>query len=423
MSQRVSYCIRAGGGAFFLTVLLWLALMIPGRVVAERAPTADSQKALQAAVNWLIGTHQNDDGGFTSFSTGANLADSDVGGTADALLALAVVDADLALPLAYLESAPEAVAAYVGQNGGTAGKLILAVTLSGADPRDFGGHNLVLSTTAHLSPSGQFGVNTPFEQALAIAGLAAAGEAVPLTATTWLLERQAVDGDLAGSWDDGYGTPGNADATGMAILALLGSGQDVAQPIRAAIDFLARAQLPSGGWEYGPGLGESANSTALALHALLVTGQDVFSAGGPWQPVGGVNPVEALLAWQSESGAFQADFGQGRFDDFFATVQSLPALSAAVDLAPLPPAETVTAAPPPTMVPTDVPDEPAPTSVLTIAPEPEATAVPVPTVTAESTPADTPEAAGANVPWLLVIGVIALVVAVGGGLWYWHGRS
>ena len=47
----------------------------------------DPQQSGMQAIEWLKTTHQNDDGGFSSFSGGANLAPSDVGGTVDALLA------------------------------------------------------------------------------------------------------------------------------------------------------------------------------------------------------------------------------------------------------------------------------------------------------------------------------------------------
>lgn len=428
MRQRVSLCFAVGGVAVLLTAVVWLALLMPGRVMAERAPGTDLPGALQASADWLVSNHQNEDGGYTSFSTGADLADSDVGGTVDALLALASAGAEVAPPLAYLVDQPDAVADYAGQNGGTAGKLVLALALSGADPRDFAGHNLVLSVTSHLSPSGQFGVNTSFEQALAMMGLATAGETVPVSATNWLLEQQVVEGDLAGSWDDGYGTLGNPDATGMAILALLASGQAVIEPVQSAVDFLARTQLSSGGWEYGADFGESANSTALALQALLASGQDVFTAGGPWQPEGGKTPVEALLSWQSESGAFQADFGQGRLDDFFATVQSLPALGLAANLAPEPqpteaPVQTATAVTSPTSIPTDAPAEPSTTPPPAATPEQEPTTMPEPTATAvEESVTDAPAVAGGDSPLPYIIIAVALVLVIGAGLWYLRGR-
>jgi len=61
-------------------------------------------------------------------------------------------------------------------------------------------------------------------------------------------------------------------------------------------------------------------------------GEDITSVDSPWVKQG-VTPLAALLSWQGESGAFQADFGEGRFDDFFSTVQSMPAVSSVEELA------------------------------------------------------------------------------------------
>ena len=75
---------------FFLAVLLlglgW------SRQLAAAPPlqqTRDQNQACIAAADWLISTHKNRDGGYTSFSTGADVAASDAGGTLDAILALA----------------------------------------------------------------------------------------------------------------------------------------------------------------------------------------------------------------------------------------------------------------------------------------------------------------------------------------------
>lgn len=316
----------------FIVLLSWLALWQPAASAApasqEGAPRSPAV-ALTAAAEWLVATHQNSDGGFTSFSTGANNAPSDVGGTVDALLALAATDRDVSAQIAYLTADAEAVAAYAGQDGSTAGKLALALAAADEDPGDFGGQNYVVRLTEHLSPTGQYGVTNAFNQALALLGLAAAGESAPETAVAWLTGLQATEGDLAGSWDDGFGTAGNADATAMAVLALLRGGFDPSDPaIQTALDFLSRTQLASGGWEYGAGFGENANSTALVIQALAVAGEDLDSQDGRWSK-GGRTPIDALLSWQSASGAFQADLGSGRADDFFATVQAIPALAAA----------------------------------------------------------------------------------------------
>lgn len=295
---------------------------------------SSQQEAAVSAAEWLVVAHQNEDGGYTSFSTGAG-ADSDVGGTVDAVLALAAAGYNVAAPfpgqeqtpLAYLAAHPAEVAAYAARGGGPNGKLILALVAAGEDPRSFGNYNFVISLTEQISPTGQYNASTPFDQSLALLAHSAVSPTVPQEAIAWLVEQQAQEGDLAGSWGDGFGTEGNTDATAMATMALVAAGVPADEPaISAARDFLATTQAESGGWGYAPSLDESANSTALALQALAALGQDFYSAEGTWA-VDGISPLAALLAWQSDSGAFQADFGEGRADDFFTTVQALPALT------------------------------------------------------------------------------------------------
>ena len=291
----------------------------------------DQRTAARAAAWWLVSAHQNDDGGYAPFSSGANQMTSTVGGTADAMLALGAAGYPLdepfpgksQTPLNYLHGGPDDVAAYAASGGGPAGKLIQALVVADQDPYDFAGYNLVVSLTNHLSTAGQFAL-TPYQHSLAILGLAAVGEPVPVTATQWLTSQQ----NVAGAWSDGFGTDDNVDATGMAVMALVASDVPTsATSLISATHFLAGAQLSSGGWPYAPGPGavESTNSTALAVQALSALGEDFYGDGNPWAQDG--TPLEALLAWQREGGAFQVDFGGGAFDSFYATVQALPAVT------------------------------------------------------------------------------------------------
>jgi len=403
----------------------------------EDVPFPDSAEALQAALDWLVGTHQNSDGGYTSFSFGADQGSSDIGGTVDALLAIGSAGADSFAPVNYLVDNLEDLTAYAGQDGSTAGKTVLALTAAGEDPADFEGNDFVLTLTGHLSPTGQFKVNTAFNQSLAMLGLAAAGEAVPDSAAEWLLGLQAADGDLSGSWDDGFGTLGNADSTAMSVMALIAAGRGEDDSVTAALEFLGRTQMLSGGWEYGLGFGENANSTALVMQALVMGGEDISSPDSPWMQQER-SPQVALLAWQGESGAFQADFGDGGFDDFFSTVQSIPALGLISPLTAEPtavPTESAepTAMPEPTAAPTETPLPPAvePTT------PPEPTAPSEPAVTAVEAPAEVEnepeieetaqsdadsEGDGIN-PWVAVIiglGVITLTIVAAVYLWKNH---
>ncbi len=290
-------------------VALALLLFLGG--VATTSPTLAQSDPLQTAVSWLISTHQNEDGGFTSFSTGANQAPSDIGGTLDALQAIAAAGGDTHTPLAYLRAQGSLLSDYARTDGGSAGKALLALSAAGADPRSFAGQDLTRTLTETISPTGEYNTNAPYAQAVAILGLLSVPEYVADTAVTWLQNRQAADG----SWDDGFGTAANVDATAMAIMALVAVGVPADSPdLTNAGDFLRQARQANG-WEYATGFGPNANSTALALQALSALGDDVSAY------------QEGLLAWQSASGAFQADFGSGPFDDFFTTVQAIPALT------------------------------------------------------------------------------------------------
>lgn len=299
-------------------------IAIPDR----RDAVADQHDAVHNAVLWLIGNHQNDDGGYTSFSAGANQAPSNVAGTMDAILAISAAGYNPAAnfpgktnnPVAFLRNNPAGMADYARTGGGPAGKVILGLTTANQNPRDFMGYNFVISLTEQLSPSGQYNAVTAFDQSLALLSLSAVNETVPISTTQWLRDQQAANG----SWDDGFGTAGNADASGMAVMALIANDEPlISTSLISATSFFRGAQMPTGGWEYGPGFGENANSTALVVQALSAMGEDFYSSNGPWVQ-GGNTPLNALLSWQSDTGAFQADFGFGRFDDFFTTVQAIP---------------------------------------------------------------------------------------------------
>lgn len=282
----------------------------------------DQSEAIRPAAAWLVETRQNDDGGYTSFSAGANLAPSDIVGTLDAVLALAAAGQDTDAPRDYLAANGEALAGFAAENGGQAGKTLLALAALGENPDDFAERDFVALLTDQFGAAGDYNVADPYKQSLALLGLAAADEAIPPEAVAWLTAKQAANG----SWDDGFGTVDNTDATAMAIMALVAAGESAGgESVSRAVDFLAGAQAAGGGWGYAPGLPAGANSTALAGQALSALGEDWYTTDSRWARER--TPLAALLSFQGEGGAFQADFGQGPADDFYATVQALPALS------------------------------------------------------------------------------------------------
>lgn len=407
---------------FIFTLLALLLTAKIGGAAPDPTHLQAQQQAAAAAAGWLISTHQNDDGGYTSFSTGANAQPSDMSGTLDAILALTSAGHNLQAPypgenntaLTYLNNNVELLYAYAQTDGSTAGKAILGLMATQQNPRTFGGHDFVATLKGTLAEDGSFTVTAPFPQALAILGLSAAGEAVPAEAVTWLVNLQSTAEGSVGSWDDGFGTLGNADATAMSLMALTSAGvtqtDTTVAAIAAATTFLTSTQLENGGWEYGLGFGANVNSTALVVQALAGLGQDVGTA------------LTYLLASQSKSGAFQADFGNGPVDDFYATVQTLPALAVSTPLpiattAPL--AYDAAATPAPTLEPTAY----IPPTVM-----PQATSSTLgtdrPTPTPEPVVAPPPiEAASGGTPIVVYLGGLVAVVLGLGAFFYLRRRQ
>jgi hypothetical protein len=312
----------------FLACLFVVVLPASGSTAQGATVDRDQREAAAEAVAWLLHESLNIDGGFgVDFGTGEPA--SNLPTTLDALLALSAAGDNVnaphfmrpVSPVAYLKNNSTELIEYAGSTGGANGKVIMALAAANQDARKFAGHDFVTKLKGQLKSDGSYNNTNAYNQALSILALTAVGQPVPAKAVAWLEQQQAGDG----SWSDGFGTAHNVDATAMSIMALFGAGRDSGSgSLKAALGFLADSQLPTGGWEYGQGFGENANSTALAVQALSAAGENFYDDKGEWAKNGRA-PLTALLSWQSATGAFQADFGQGRQDNLFATVQALPA--------------------------------------------------------------------------------------------------
>lgn len=312
----------------FLLVLLALAAVGCGGANDNGGAPAgfpDQSAVLNDAAGWLVANHQNSDGGYTGFSNGANQAPSDPIGSLDAIIALSAAGNTAAAeaPLNYLRDNADELADFAAVSGGAAGKTILALNAAGQNPRDFGGHDFVAILTGQLESDGRYNGQTPFEQSLALLGLAAANERADDQALQWLKNQQTD----SGAWGDGYGTDENADATGMAVMALVAHSEPVdGDALSRAKSWLVATQLSDGSWEYADGYGSNASSTALVMQGLSALGENFYGPGSGWSK-SGRTPLMALVSYRSASGAFQADFGSGPFDNFYTTIQVMPALT------------------------------------------------------------------------------------------------
>ena len=289
---------------------------------------------LQAATAW-IRTQQQADGGFSNgFVPG-----SDPATTADAVLGIVAAGEDPSewnvggsSPMDLLRVAVSS-GSVVGP--GAFAKVTLAVVAAGDEPRDFGGVDLVGKILEGLSgDTGLFG-GGPYDSALAILALAAAGEPVPDNAVAGLLATRLADGTYSFNGDQALGA-GDSNTTAMAVIALIAAGED--DEIAPSLSYFRSVQNEDGGWTYQKpsafGEDTDANSTALVLQALAAAGEDLAA----WN-----DPAQALLALQVPSGAFIFNAANSS-ENLLATVQALPALALVM------PGEVTAAQPPWTVI-------------------------------------------------------------------------
>jgi hypothetical protein len=286
------------------------------------------QARANRALTWLKEI-RNDDGSWNGFSG------PDVGATCDAVLAFGAAGYDTLnsvyapQTLDYLETQ---AADYAQKGPDAAGKLALAVTAAGENPRNFGGVDILqVIGEAPIYNSGGYGVITnTWHQALPMLALAAA----PITNTTnitditdTIVPSSAISNLLSlqqegGGWpyDTQWSAP-TVDSTSLAMQALLAAGVPADHDaIQQAVAYLKDAQDDQGGWQ-------NANSTAYAIQALTAAGEDITSMG--WTR-GGHDPLSALAAYQKIDGPFVYQWTQTQWsspsDNASATAQTIPAL-------------------------------------------------------------------------------------------------
>jgi hypothetical protein len=294
---------------------------------APSAPEVDHNGAISEALTYL-GTRQLPGGSIESdFTPGT----SDDFTTIKTVFALAAAGRPMRhmtsisgnTPLDYLETQAYTYTRDVTGTlfPGRAGMMIAAAVGGNETPYAFGQYpddhaasgtpiNLVEELKATYHPAtgaysstakGAFtsgDANAP-NQLWALVGLAAAQETVPLAATDFFINLQESDGGWA--WVPGLG--GDPDMTGLAIQALLASGnvEPTDPQIQEGLDFLRETQLDSGGWAgyYG---GLSVDSTAAAIQALAAAGYTPATTS--WAAESGRTPQDDLIGLQSANGSF-----------------------------------------------------------------------------------------------------------------------
>jgi hypothetical protein len=289
---------------------------LQGRQAAHDAIPAEQQAVVGRALDWLRG-QQNADG---SYDAGFG---HPAGVTCDAVLAVAAAGEDATGWVS--ESAGMSMTQYLtasaheyAVDAASSGKLVVALSAAGLDPRNAGG-DWVAHLQSFCDGSGTYDVGA-VGQAWAILALAAAGE---------IIQPQAVDVLKAaqletGAWASAFGV--DNDTVAYAMQALMAAGEPHNSPaIQQALSFLHDQQNDDGGFpaikpsEWGTDT--NANSTANVIMALHAVGED--PTGQHWaRPAG--NPVSALVALQAEDGRIEYQPGTG--EPLLSTVQAIPAL-------------------------------------------------------------------------------------------------
>jgi Prenyltransferase and squalene oxidase repeat len=264
---------------------------------------------------------------------------ADFGLTIDGAFALAATgDDDLALKgiVEFLDSGGQDPHGYtvntwtgIGTRyaaGGSIGDEALLAEVTGYNPHDFGGHDLIAALDASVCARASASSNTScagagnytyatsvFDQALGIIAQLRAGQASQAAAPIQYLESlRNADGSFPSLIPDSHDQ--DVDSTAMAVMALaLVPGSAATADVESAAAWIAGRQEADGGF---PGAsGDSVNSAGLAIQALTLE-------GSRYQP-----QIDAALGFlaaeQNADGGFNVDAGGQRGSDVRASAQAL----------------------------------------------------------------------------------------------------
>jgi hypothetical protein len=300
---------------WFLALVVLVAGLAPGIVSAAPCPNPSVDHAAEVgrAITYLR-DGQRADGGFEGFTAGQS-DDFTTIRVAIALASAGCLQTDVAssgqqTPLTYLANR---ATSYVKdpQNRtfpGRAGQLTVAVAAAGGNPTAFGTLNLVAeimstydSSTGIFSSQAQSGFSSgaasTINQLWAIAGLAAAGQTVPTSATEYLLTLQETDG--LGGWGFGFGS--DLDTTAQVLWALGASRNTSLADVRVqqGLQYLTSKQISSGGW---PGFDGSTNpdTTGVVIQGIAAIGVPPATI----RSSAGSNGYDGLKSIQAADGSF-----------------------------------------------------------------------------------------------------------------------
>ena len=270
------------------------SLLLPlAGVAAARADEPGAASSLNRALDYLKGRQQSD-GGF-----------AEPGGGSSEQLTSWVVCAVAACgqDAATWRKSGKTPLDYLARRAGNTSKLTdlekdcLAVSSAGANPRSFGGRDLVAAIKSRMGADGHIGdlVN---EHCWGLIALAAAGEQGLDSSRAWLEARQNIDGGFGYATDSGS----DPDDTGAALQALVASGDNGrSNSVVRALSYLQFCQAPDGGFSWQTD-GSNVGSTAWCVQGLCAAGDD--PASDKWKR-SGKTPLDFLSKMQQGDGHYK----------------------------------------------------------------------------------------------------------------------
>jgi energy-coupling factor transport system substrate-specific component len=255
---RARFEWRAPAVASVLLLALALATALPAG-----AQAADTGRA----VAWLNAT-QNGDGGWGASPEDDSAADI----TAWAMLGLAaagrnpydVTSRRGRNPVNYLRANLDQV-----RSPGDLARTILGLHAAGANPRDFGGRDLVAALAKKRRSNGSY-QGWPGSTAYAVLAMRVGGGGGIQSSISWLVKAQNGDG----GWGDTAGSSSTADGTGAVLQALPN-----ADAAKAGLRYLRNHQRSNGGFAIAGG-GVNSQSTAWAAQGAIAVGAGAGKALG-----------------------------------------------------------------------------------------------------------------------------------------------
>lgn len=179
---------------------------------------------------------------------------------------------------------------------------------------------LAAELAAKQTADGHFGISYPNQQAWAMLALDRMGVSYNTdSAVAYLLSYQLPDGGFGYSPSDPAGDPDVSAMAAMALASHMGN-PDVVGAVDRIKNFFITTQTSTGG--YASWGSENSASIATVISGLLAIGEDPATIR---HGVSGKSPVDALLAYQMDNGAFQNSITDG-VSNAFATKQAALAL-------------------------------------------------------------------------------------------------